>query len=143
MTEFQVHDLVYYGSLGHGVKFEILDRTESGRWVLKCVESDYQYEGGWPIGRLMLADEVMLQEVYDVDRKIRLVYRNHRGRVSCRHIIPLSLSFGESDHHPGAQWLMQCYDLDKGGERTYALKDCDFRMVDPEFAAPESGRRQQ
>lgn len=74
----------------------------------------------------------MLQEVYDSDRQIRLVYRNHRGRVGCRRIIPLSLDFGSSEHHPEEQWLLRCYDLDKGGERTYALRDCDFRRSDPD-----------
>jgi len=61
--DFAVGETVYYGSLGHGVKFKIEDRCVSGKWVLKTVESNQDYAGGWTPGRLMLADEGMLAHV--------------------------------------------------------------------------------
>lgn len=61
--EFKVGDTVWYASLGDGVKFKIIDRCVSGELVLGVVESAYQYDGGWPIGRLMLADTSMLRLV--------------------------------------------------------------------------------
>ena len=35
----------------------------------------------------------------------------------------LSLYFGLTEFHPENQWLMVAYDLDKQGERTFALND--------------------
>ena len=62
---------------------------------------------------------------------MRLVYKNHRGKVGARHIVPRYISFGTTDHHRTPQWLLNCYDLEKEAERTYALADCDFRAMQP------------
>lgn len=60
--------------------------------------------------------------------EIEVHYRNHRGAVAIRHIKPIRIWYGPSRWHPEPQWLLDCYDKDKGAERTYALRDCDFRM---------------
>ena len=60
---------------------------------------------------------------------IGVLYRNYRGEVAERHITPLSVRFGVSEHHTTPQWLLQCWDHDRQAERTYALRDCDFDSV--------------
>mgnify|MGYP001561727411 CR=1 FL=1 len=56
---------------------------------------------------------------------IKLKYKNWRGEVGEREIIPISIYFGETDFHKEKQWLMKVYDLDKKDYRDYALKDIE------------------
>jgi predicted DNA-binding transcriptional regulator YafY len=50
-----------------------------------------------------------------------VVYTNHRKETAMRRIIPQFLWFGTSDHHPGAQWFLEAFDLDRHATRTFAL----------------------
>jgi predicted DNA-binding transcriptional regulator YafY len=54
---------------------------------------------------------------------IRLVYKNHRGETSERRILPTRVWFGETEWHPGAQWLLDAIDVEKGELRSFAVKD--------------------
>ncbi len=56
-------------------------------------------------------------------REVWIVYRNHRGETAWRCIRPITITFGESQWHPGEQWLLLADDLDKNARRTFALKD--------------------
>jgi hypothetical protein len=64
---------------------------------------------------------------------IKLTYTNWRGETGIRHIIPGSVWFGVDDHHPRStgQWFIDCFDIDKQANRTYALADCDFTTTAP------------
>jgi predicted DNA-binding transcriptional regulator YafY len=57
---------------------------------------------------------------------IEVVYRNHRGEVATRRILPWRVYWGATEYHPTAQWLLECWDVEKGAKRTFALADCDF-----------------
>lgn len=50
-------------------------------------------------------------------------YINYKGIKSTRNVIPMSLYFGSTEFHPENQWLIVAYDLDRQGDRTFALKD--------------------
>lgn len=50
-------------------------------------------------------------------------YANYRAERTRRTIIPGDLYFGETAWRPGAQWLLDAYDVDRGATRTFALKD--------------------
>lgn len=50
-------------------------------------------------------------------------YRNYRGEVSKRRVVPLRFRFGSSEYHKTAQWLMVAHDIDKGAEREFAMND--------------------
>jgi predicted DNA-binding transcriptional regulator YafY len=56
-------------------------------------------------------------------RLIVIRYKNYRGETSDRRIIPLRIRFASSDWHPDAQWLLDAFDLDRGAERSFAIKD--------------------
>lgn len=57
------------------------------------------------------------------DPPLKMVYRNYKGEVAQREIVPFSLRYGTSDHHPEPQWLLEAYDPQKAANRTFALKD--------------------
>lgn len=51
-------------------------------------------------------------------------YRNHRGVVRFRRVLPIRLWYGNSIYHSGEQYFLRAYDLDKGGvKRDFAMKD--------------------
>jgi len=50
-------------------------------------------------------------------------YRNYKGEVADRRAIPRGVRFAASEHHPEPQWLLDAYCLDRGAERSFALKD--------------------
>jgi predicted DNA-binding transcriptional regulator YafY len=54
---------------------------------------------------------------------VTIDYTNWRGERSERLIIPIRIHWGTSDWHPGVQWLLDAFDLEKNGLRTFALKD--------------------
>lgn len=56
---------------------------------------------------------------------ITVRYKNYRGDVGDRKIIPLGIEYGSTEYHPEKQWLLEVWDLDKRDYRTYALKDIE------------------
>lgn len=57
---------------------------------------------------------------------ITMTYRNYRGEIAERRIIPEWVGFGATDWHPEPQWLLRAFDLDKNARRDFALADCQF-----------------
>jgi hypothetical protein len=56
-------------------------------------------------------------------QQVKVRYRNYRGEVSERTIVPRSLYWGATEYHPHEQWLLSVWDVEKQAERTYAFKD--------------------
>lgn len=54
---------------------------------------------------------------------VTLTYTNWRGETAQRTIIPRSIRWGSTEWHPEPQWLLTAFDVDKGSERDFALKD--------------------
>lgn len=50
-------------------------------------------------------------------------YKNYRGEVANRKIIPLSFKVGSTEYHREEQLLLEVWDLEKNAFRTYAVKD--------------------
>jgi predicted DNA-binding transcriptional regulator YafY len=57
----------------------------------------------------------------DPTKEVRIDYTNHRGERSWRRILPLSLSFENSQWHPETQWILEAVDCDKNAIRDFAL----------------------
>ena len=57
------------------------------------------------------------------ERAVALRYTNYKGETAVRRIVPASIRFGATEHHPEPQWVVEAFDLDKGAERTFALAD--------------------
>lgn len=56
-------------------------------------------------------------------RPITLTYTNWKGETAQRTIIPRHIWWGSTEWHPEPQWLLTAFDVDKGSERDFALKD--------------------
>ena len=59
----------------------------------------------------------------DLSKAIGIVYKNYRGEVASRRIIPQRLWFGATEWHPDEQWLLDAIDVDRGATRSFALRD--------------------
>ncbi|QFG38330.1 hypothetical protein BDE18_0382 [Paracoccus pantotrophus] len=57
---------------------------------------------------------------------ITMTYRNYRGEVDNRTVLPIRVWFGSTDWHPEPGWLLSAYDLAKDAHRDFALADCQF-----------------
>lgn len=55
--------------------------------------------------------------------KAKVEYKNWKGEVGIRNIIPLEIFYGSTEYHKEEQWLLRVWDLDKKDYRTYAVKD--------------------
>jgi hypothetical protein len=56
-------------------------------------------------------------------RPYRFVYRNYRGEIGVRAVLPISVRFGSTEWHPEPQWLLLADDTEKGAAREFAMRD--------------------
>jgi predicted DNA-binding transcriptional regulator YafY len=54
---------------------------------------------------------------------VKILYTNYRGETAIRTITPEKIWFGETEWHPGEQWLLDAFDLEKQTMRSFAMKD--------------------
>ncbi len=54
---------------------------------------------------------------------IKVRYTNYRGETAVRTIVPISFYFGSTEYHKDEQWLVKLWDVERGAERIYALKE--------------------
>lgn len=126
-------------------EFLVLD-TERDRWV-GIIDGALRYTADpreafvfrgtewiehWPTPRYRLDVPSRHREVSEADERVEgaippppvaIVYRNHRGVTGVLRVLPRVLRYGSSEWHPEPQWLLDALDVDKGQERTFALKD--------------------
>lgn len=63
---------------------------------------------------------------------IKMLYRNHKGHVAWRNVIPYGVWWGTTEWHREPCWLLNAYDLDKSATRKFALKDALSILWDQE-----------
>lgn len=68
-------------------------------------------------------EEELEESLLNPARQVKFTYKNHAGKVQTRYVVPMHISYGISDWHPEAQWLLNAYDVVKMEERTFAMKD--------------------
>jgi hypothetical protein len=54
---------------------------------------------------------------------VQFIYKNWRGEVGQRRVLVEAFSFGNTEHHPENQFLLEGLDLDKLEYRTFAVRD--------------------
>ena len=59
----------------------------------------------------------------DLSTMVRIDYVNYRGERAVRRIVPQRVYFGEVEWHPGQQWILDAWDLDKAAVRSFAMGD--------------------
>lgn len=50
-------------------------------------------------------------------------YKNWKGEVSHRRVLPIDVWYGETEFHKEKQWLLKAFDLDKEADRNFAMND--------------------
>jgi hypothetical protein len=77
------------------------------------------------------SDDKTWYVVIFIEESTELRYKNHRGEIATRHILPLPIPPRKmppnSDIHPG-KWVIEVWDLDKDAQRSYCLEDiCNLK----------------
>ena len=57
------------------------------------------------------------------EKTVEIVYKNWRGEVGVRQIIPEKIWFGTTEWYPEEQWLLDAFDCGKQESRTFAMSD--------------------
>lgn len=76
----------------------------------------------------------------DLKRAVIIDYTNWRGERALRCIRPLRIDFMNNEWHPETQWLLLAVDLDKGEDRTFALKNIHQWFSPADRAAVTAGK---
>lgn len=62
--------------------------------------------------------------VWSRSRAVDIVYRNWRGEVAPRRIVPLRLVFRRSVYKPGPpHWIIEAHCLARNARRSFSLRD--------------------
>ena len=54
-------------------------------------------------------------------RTMHMQYRNHRGEVAVREVVPGALYWSLTAYYPTERWLMRAWDMEKGATRDYDM----------------------
>ncbi len=54
---------------------------------------------------------------------VTIRYTNYKGETADRRVIPLRLHFTATEWHPEPQWVMEAFDIDRGADRSFAVRD--------------------
>lgn len=55
------------------------------------------------------------------DKVVEFDYKNWKGEVSRRKVVPIQMFYGKTPHHSEPEWLVRSWDLDKNEYRTFAF----------------------
>lgn len=72
---------------------------------------------------IMNSKQAMDVGLREDSRAISFVYRNWKGEVRERKVVPLEFVFGCDNYHRNQQWLMHAIDCEKNARRTFAFED--------------------
>lgn len=106
-----------------------MDKTEKlllrYGWEIEC-HSPFEIrhaDGSFATGQ---AAKTVLDEckrLYKEESPLVFEYKNWKGEVGIRKVLPLEVYFSSNEFHQETQWLMDAFDLDKMEERTFAMND--------------------
>lgn len=64
-------------------------------------------------------------------------YTNWKGHRRIRPVRPVCIMFGSNEYHTVPQWLMEAYDLEDGGVKTFALSGIHAYLPMPGTVGPQ------
>jgi len=103
--------------------------------IVEIVYSDWQYGldiddnlFSWSNEMLELIEtkvetKVNRMQTQPVEIPLKVKYKNWKGEIGIRTIIPLKVHYGKTDYHKTEQWLIDVFDVEKDALRTYAMMD--------------------
>ena len=61
----------------------------------------------------------------DLENKktVQFKYCNYKGDLRIRKVIPAEIWFGTTEYHPGEQWFLKAFDVEKEDYRDFSMKD--------------------
>jgi hypothetical protein len=77
--------------------------------------------------------------MHEPSQILTMVYKNYRGEVAVRRVLPKCIWFGQTEHHLQPQWLMNAVDVERGVERTFAMQDIQTMFPPPNKVEGGSG----
>lgn len=54
---------------------------------------------------------------------VTFVYRNWKGEIRERRVVPINIEFTSDHYHQPVQWIMHAIDVDKGARRSFAFRN--------------------
>lgn len=73
--------------------------------------------------RSSITNENNLPNNLQLNHAVKVIYTNWRGETAERTVIPIEIWWGATEWHPGEQWLLKVWDIERQSYRHYALKD--------------------
>jgi len=122
--DIYVHELPAAGETNCPAASVILDKNSAEDWNRRVSPQPPAPAG-----------EVVVSGALPADEPVEFSYRNWRGEISKRRVVPFSVRFGSTDWHPEPQWLLLAMDLDKDSVREFALKDIGTTPPTPDADA--------
>lgn len=61
-----------------------------------------------------------------MSKSVFMFYKNWKGQTGLRKIVPNKIEYKATEYHPEPQWILNAYDISKGADRDFALRDCQF-----------------
>ncbi len=62
-------------------------------------------------------------------KTLKFEYKNYKGAIKTREVMPKGLTFGVTPHIDEPEWLLEAVDLEKNEDRCFVLKNVQ-RMID-------------
>lgn len=75
----------------------------------------------------------------DMTRAVSFIYKNWRGEIATRTVVPIDMTYEDNPHHNGPQWFLNAYDPERdGARRSFAIEDIltPIRHLTPVFNKP-------
>ncbi|MDO8507867.1 MAG: hypothetical protein Q7S53_04875 [bacterium] len=64
------------------------------------------------------------------NKSVKIIYKNFRGEVTTREIIPDHIRFEGTQWHKEPQWTLHAFDIEKKAIRYFAIKDIQEWLTD-------------
>jgi predicted DNA-binding transcriptional regulator YafY len=74
-------------------------------------------------GTTLTEDSAPPKASIDSEQLVTIDYTNYRGERSLRKIKPIGIVFAGSEWHSEPQWLLEAFDISRGADRVFALRD--------------------
>jgi len=62
-------------------------------------------------------------EIMNMEHTVTFEYKNYKGEISKRYVLPMELWYGTTPYHTEAQWLLKAFDINKNDYRNFSLKE--------------------
>jgi predicted DNA-binding transcriptional regulator YafY len=59
-------------------------------------------------------------------RVVVFSYKNHRGEIATRTVIPLSFHFGTTPYYRKEQWLVRAWCCERRAQRVFAMNELQY-----------------